>query len=578
MTEGEDFYEAKWNEAEFAHIIAGARTDKAPIIAYGRGLSEHYHNYYQMNALATRNLSTDYTILKDIYISMGWVWSEVSSGGQIHYIKASPPYVFCNREEFLARNTNSNYLEKNMDYSSEWQELMDGQVLTRSYVYVENSHLIPFISYSYGCTPTSGAMLNEYYKNNSPNVEGHYTKLVNNYFRRWDSISERTRYHVSDAHRDIAEQMMTDTDIWGMTLPWVVATGMGYYYISRGHGNWGDVYSWYWNYSWSNIEMFNDLKYEINQNTPALMNTWNHTICAIGYENASRMVALHDPNTHYVRYWHISDFWYLMKIHPRPRADGEFVNLISPDGGQDWSGNGTGETVKQNSVFEIRWEGDLTSNSLVDIYYSTHPDFPLINMQNIAFNQPNTGYYPWLVPSYLECESVRIMIIVKNAQSEYLGYDCSWGQFSVTTGGSVTQISNGMQYSVNGSPLYCRIDTPNNVPAWGVVGIRKNTSASSTMDIWNQRFSSRKTTSTQSDKLNWVVFDKNHAPDTQLGIRVAVQPEDIGHIIHFEGGDHHLSSGTYNLVLNTGVFVRDYDVQLQPGLYTFSLNHTSGFG
>ncbi|MDZ4120997.1 MAG: hypothetical protein U1C33_01155, partial [Candidatus Cloacimonadaceae bacterium] len=39
-----------------------------------------------------------------------------------------------------------------------------------------------------------------------------------------------------------------------------------------------------------------------------------------------------------------------------------------------------------------------------------------------------------------------------------------------------------------------------------------------------------------------------------------------------------LSSGTNNIVWNTGEIVRAYDVQLQPGINTFSLNHTSGFG
>jgi|GEM_PF-5422479 len=578
LSEGENFYDAKWNAEEFAHIIMGARTDKSPIIAYGKGLSGHYHNYYRMDELASRNLSEDYSVLREVFISMGGEWYVVSSGDEIRYIKASPPYVVCTREDFLERTKSPYYPDQTYDYSAEWDEFLNGQVLTRNYIFVENNHLIPFISYSYGCTPTSGAMLNEYYKNNSPNVDGHFTKLVQNYFRRWDVVSNSMRFHVSDAHRDIADQMDTETDIWGMTLPWVVATGMGEYYISRGHAYWGNVYSCYWDYLWSDSAMFNDLKHEINHNSPALMNTWNHTICAIGYENSSKIIALHDPSTNYIRYWHVSNFWYLMKIHPRPRSSGEYINLLSPNGGQGFSGNGTGETLRQNDVFEIRWEGDLSPNTLVDIFYGTNPEFPNNNMVAITLNHPNTGYFPWLVPANLQSESVRIMIMVKNTQGEFLGYDASWGELTVTTGGSVSIISPNDIYTFNSSPLFARIETPNNVPAWGVFAIRKNSAASSTIDVWNQNFTEMNTQSTLSEKLNWVLVDKNHAPDIQLGIRVGVESQDYGYSIKYEGGDHHLNSGTNNITWTSGEVIRAYDIQLQPGINTFSLNHTSGFG
>lgn len=576
--EGSNLYYAEWDEAEFANILMGARTDMPVVIAYSNGLSEHYFNYVKVDELTREGFAADYKLIKDVYVSLGWEWVVVASGADIRYVKASPPFMVCTREEFLERSTSKHYPQKHEDFSEEWQASMEGETMDRSYIFVQNSNLIPFISYSFGCSPTSGAILNEYYKNNSPNMNGHYTKLLSHYYKRYDAVSTSWRYHVSDAHDEIATYMDTDAEVFGLTWPWDVASGMGDYYEERDHEYWGDYYSWYWDYMWSNSYMYDDLKHEINRNFPALMNTYNHTICAIGYSNSSSHVALHDPNRAFIRYWSISDFWYLMKIHPRPQAEGASVNLLYPDGGQEFLANGQGEILQQNAVYDIRWESELIPDSYVDIYYGTDAAHPMQGMVPITTGYPNSGFCPWLVPGGLESETMRVMIQVKNASGQHLGYDASWGQFSVRPGGSVPQLVNTQVISVSDSLIYRRFDTPANMQTWVVVGLRGVNGTSSGMSLWDQGFTTQKVSSTVNDKLNWVVVDKHHAPETQMGLRISLDDPSQAVALEFEGGVQSMNTGSNSLSWTSGEVVRMYDIALEPGINTFSLNHSSGYG
>jgi len=577
VSEGPSLYDAAWNTAEFANMVLGARSDQPVIVGFSQGLSEEYFNYNLIDKLVKERFSSNYKILKEIFVGFGWRWSVVQANDEIRYVKALPPYEVCSKEEFLALTNNEYYFAKNIDYSEEWTSYMGGNTQGREYIYVQNHDLMPFLRWSYGCSPTSGAMIVTYYDYDSINREGDFSNTVNYYQQRYEPITEETCYHLPNTLYDIQDRMYTETVIWGMTLPFMMDEGMESFYHSRGHNYWGGCYSWHWDYFFSNSDMFYDFRSEINWDHPALLNTWNHTICAMGYSASSHSVALHDSNWSSLRYWNISNFYYLVKVHPRPK-DGASIDITQPDGGHGFTSNGgDAETLQQNQIYEIRWTGDLLPDTHVEIYYSTQMTSPWSNRVPITMNATNIGYYPWKVPSDLQSENVRIMMRVADSNNQVLGSDGSYGHFSVTTGGSIPALITYVAVTVPSDVTY--YTAPTNSSAWAAIGLWKDTNTEGELVLYDSNFNTRYCRSTSSQNTNWVVLDRNHSPDTSVGVRARLSDYTANNLIEVEGGTHELLPGVSGIMTwDAGDIVRIWDVPLNPGFYSISLQHMTGFG
>jgi len=574
--EGSTLYDAAWNQAEFVNLVLGARSDQPVIIGYSKGLSEEYSNYNLVDKLAQERFSQNYKLIKEIFIGFGWRWTKVQSDQGIRYVKALPPYQVCTAEEFATQCKNENYPTKNLDYSAEWDNYLNGNTLTRDYVYVPNYELMPYIRWSYGCSPTSGVTLAAYMDYDSINREGDFSTSINYYLQRYDSILEETCFHVPSALYSIQDYMWTDDDWWGATLPFMMDYGMKAFYESKGHAYWGCYNSWNWDYLMSNTDMFNDFRTEINWGCPTLMNTWNHTICAMGYSTSGQTVIVHDSNWASLRYWNISNFYYTIKVHPRPK-DGASVIISQPDGGHDMSGNGAAENLHQGEVYEIRWTGDYLPETHVEILYTTNMLHPLDGAVLITSNAPNIGYYPWKVPPNLESENVRILITIKDNANQQMGSDGSYGHFSVTTGGSIPVLVNDTAIPVPQQNYYAT--APTSSAAWTAAGLWKNDTNSAELSLYNDDFSTRYGISTEATNTNWVIVDRNHTPATNMGVGVRFDSYAATNRLELEGGASELGIGISEpLIWATDDIVKMWDVPLSPGFYSISINHSSGYG
>ncbi|MDD2331609.1 MAG: hypothetical protein PHI68_03030, partial [Candidatus Cloacimonetes bacterium] len=374
------------------------------------------------------------------------------------------------------------------------------------------------------------------------------------------------------------DAMDTDIVYYGMTLPTDVSPGMESYCNSLGHDYWGNYYSLHWDYLWSESEMFADLRYEVDAGNPCLMNTWNHTICAMGYSTTGGTVLLHDSNSSQMEFWNISNFWYLFKLHPRPRNDGISVLLQSPDGGHGFTENGNDfETLRQNGIYEITWDGDQPAGSTVELFYNTNPAQPLTEYVLIDDNAPNIGYYPWKVPTGLNSTSARIMVQVKDANEVYQGYDGSNGEFTITTGGSIPALTNGVGLHIPDTGSYYTT-FPSTPSTWVVAGMRQTGNSQTTLDLYDHYFSDRKASSISSAHTNWVLVDKNHVVGSSMGLGVRYEDYPENNFLQSEAAAQSLSFGTNSLSWSTSDVVKMYDLQLDPGNYTILLNHVSGHG
>jgi len=576
---GNNLWGVKWSGEEFANLVIGARTDRPVIIGYGNGLSYEYSHSETIRGLAEASMGKGYQVKSHRLNGLGSRWTEVSDGNRTLFIKAYPPALTLSKEEYLAYLKSDLYPEKPVqDYSEEWASFLSGGRQSREWVMISSVEKMPFIAYSYGCSATSGAMLAGYYDNKSSSPTQNYATFSGVHYKRYDAVSEALRYHVPSSLTEIAVFMDTDSVTYGMTWPNDMPSGMGSFFSSKGHTSWNCLNAWHWEYEWSNHQMMVDLWNEIEWNSPTLMNTYNHTVVGIGHVADTYTVILQDPNNYEHVFWHISDFWYLAKIHPRPKT-GCTVNIISPDGGGGWHDEGQGQTFQAGSVMDISWQTDNVPGSWVKIFYTSNPTYGQTSWTPITSVAPNTGYFGWIIPSGLSGSDFRLKIQVFDSQNYLVGVDGSHGSFTINSGGSITELLNDVAVVVPASQHYYRFNSSSS--AWAVAGMRKPASINNLgkLTLSNSSFTAQYANTQSYGNVCWVALDRNHLSGTQYGLKAELIPHTSQNKIEFEGGNQTLSMGQ-----NTGInwiaedVVKIWNVTLSAGTYSFVLNFPGAAG
>lgn len=573
---GNSLADAKWNQDEFACITMGARTDKPVIMGYADGLSYEYSYAPEIERLAKLKLTDKYQTQAQIFISFGSRWSKVSDGGKDYYIKAFPPSKILSSEEFLSSPEITEYIPKHNDYSTEWEAYINGRILNREVVYIPHADLMPSIRWSYGCSPTAGATVAAYWDNTSMYRDGDYSTLVGITYFRHDNVTNEDCYHVPDALPLIANFMDTDED--GSTMPWNVNDGMEDFFTYKGHSSWCYNNDWIVDYLGNEGAMYSDLMTEIDWGNPTIMNIWGHTVTGFGYNPNSPIVAIHNSNSPAIDNWHISEFFQLVQVHPRPR-EGCNITLLHPDGGHGWIENGNDfETYNSGSIMEINWISDDVPNTYVEIYYTPVSFYGNDEWWNIiTLTAPNTGSYGWSIPAELNGTDFRVLVQVLDQDGYILGVDGSYGSFTITPGGSVPNLVDDVSTVIPCSPQYYRFPTIS--AAWTVVGIRKAfdpqnaENSQSKLSLFDQNFTNQIISSASYSKVNWLAVDRTHAGYLQLGLKTELNPYTSENELELEGGFHSLSLGENSgLLWLAGDVVKMWDIPLSPGTYSFTLN------
>ncbi len=289
--------------------------------------------------------------------------------------------------------------------------------------------------------------------------------------------------------------------------------------------------------------------------------------------------AVHNTHDNTIDLVHESGIDAVMTLHPGG-GYGEGINLEFPRGDVNYNGNGSGEILGINSVYEISWDTDNEYRDYVDIWINTTGNGGWAQ-DMLVEGHPNNGYFDWRIPSgYPSTTQGRIGIALYDDYDEKRGADASFGNFIITPGGSIPILSEDTSYLNIREPQYYMFN--HSQISWAAVGVRSTNYG----DDWNIKLFD----SIQFDSLlagsylhpdipvDIVVIDGNHSPWEDNGIKIYCNEGIWEGRVEYEGGSDDLYIGTngpFTWIAHDDV-VEMWDLPLQPGNYSIILEPGGG--
>lgn len=571
--------EIGWGVNDYGNMVVGANQNMPVIIEYSQCLPAHYALGNKLIEAVEKEFPSGFQHEKTYFYGVASVWHCYTDGKEKKYINLQPKVHILNEDEFTKMTKTRKYFWTDDTFEDEWTSLYDNrEVLDRSRArYIPGKEDMPFTEWSFGCVPTSGAMVYAWWDN-------HYYlgKLVDFYYTRYDPITEETVHHVPSILPILANAMYTGSES-GNTDPWDVNDGMEVAGAHQGYtvdceGSWG---------LWPSSTFFDEIKDYIQNDTPGLASidpAWfeYHTCAAVGYTPAPRRVHLHDPNQpaeRTVSYSILEADWY---VYPES-APQNSVKIISPDGGEGWYNNeGGNELLRSGDFFEINWSSyTQVDSTFVKLYYNPKATRDSDDWILITGNTANDGAYDWQVPTVTtpwgpNTQYARIKIELFNANTgQMLAQDGSYGNFFIADGGGLNALNNAPS-TVETDPDYFSANAAES-DKWYTIGVTDNNDSSNywRMKLYNNTsFTNQIEESYQWDETNYIVIDNHYKAPANYGLKF--------NSIQWESGrtakaqmvtSTNLTLGSpLSLNWGQGQVVKIFNVSLVQGDYFFSLS------
>jgi hypothetical protein len=559
----------QWGGDDYGRILIGARDNMPVILEYSQSLSQEYALGYKFLDKAAEKLGKGLILLKTYYISHAEHWQCYSNGKEEIYINLFPPSKVINKSEFQNLISGKSGLLFQDNYSTEWDSFQKGKVIdNKADIYIDHHEMCPYLDWSYGCSPTAAAMVLEWWDNNSINSDWDFSALAGYYFQRTDAIEGETDYNVSNLHKLLALGMDTDTttgSTWNYNMEdgiqWATNTMLGYNINA----------DWYWC-----CDEWTAMKNEINADRPLVINIPGHSVCGVGYNTSSNTMITHytwDPPDHLV--WVNKDEAEdLVKVLPGGER-GKGMNLLFPLGDTNYNHNGSGETLLEGGVYEIKWSHEWSGSYHVRIYLSTTGNGGYEELV-ITDETNNDGSFEWVVPSGYVSTTCRLVLGLFDDLDNYMGADGTIGNFKIQPGGSIQSLTSETAVNTDQEPDYFQFNhTGSN---WCVVGVRPHTLG----DDWDiEMFTNNSFTeiaegsyTAAENNVDFVVMDRHHVTSQNRGIKVKCDGEPDYGRVEYEGGTETLVIGNNNNIIWPVQDVAEcWDVHLTPGNYRFTLHH-----
>jgi hypothetical protein len=207
----------------YAHVLVSARADRAPVLAWGEGLSEFYTRLEPSRASAAQLLGGEPGLTRIIADGLA-SWFEFSSGSRSVVIHSHLPTVSEDAAGFFAEHRQAHAqveadrlarlgrtaaerdAELRPQYEAAWQAALDGSPPTDAQFFVTDYGQAPYFDWSFGCTPTSAAMTIGWY-----DKARHYGRMVDWHYQRRDALENEEDYNVPNCQLELAVAMATDT-------------------------------------------------------------------------------------------------------------------------------------------------------------------------------------------------------------------------------------------------------------------------------------------------------------------------------------------------------------------------------
>ncbi len=360
-----------WGNDRYGTLVIGARYSVPPIFERGALLPRYYTFGRKAQRKAEEYLGEEATLTRVYYVAPDAKWYEFEgkSGKKVlvdPFLFRVYPVEYLSKIEVPKGDFSFEKLNRNR-----WRKIetaIEHGDLSALFAVRDSGYIpgVPFYLWSYGCSPTSSAMLMGYWDKSD------YGRLVDYYFDHWDVAAVETVYNVPNVQLELAIHMHTDT-ITGGTTPSMVAYGQNivannvnsYSFISTTSSQGYSGNNWNWSvivaeidanrpFHWIVMDYYYDGEYI------------DHSVAAVGYleDETGKYVKVHNTWDYYDWDWALAPnsgcINYVVKLIPGG-GNSNNITLDAPPGEVP---------VFAGLPIEVRWTitgGDI---SYVDVYYS----------------------------------------------------------------------------------------------------------------------------------------------------------------------------------------------------------------
>ena len=424
----EDAGKQLWGVDRFGYVIVSARTDNMPILEIGKGLPHYFMNFDEMKSRARVSLRGDSHLDEIIYIDHMYKFYKFVNGDK-------SVFVDDNMKKLVTEGNFNKMIERTgfkMGKEHEgWVKIMNNRgnlysvFGTRATGYIPN---VPFYLWSYGCSPTSSAMIFDYWDSRG------YAKLTDYHFDRWDGIEGEEDYNLSNVHQELAIAMNTDTtpgssSAGGTSISDIangqstVASNNGYNCTSTNGPQGNHTYGWQWDRLTNEIDNGYPCHFDVLQYWLDAFNDYiNHSTVAVGYDNdgTDSLVKVHNT-------WDYTEpYWALYTYHDGNYSYNYFTNFEPSGGDTTLTGNLSstldGAKFLAGKDAMISFDNMSSSANNVELYYS----FDNFQSETLISSSvdPFSAYY-WVTPTIGAdtTKSVRIRMEVYDASNNLFATD-----------------------------------------------------------------------------------------------------------------------------------------------------------
>jgi len=446
--------------SKYGHILVSARSDRVPIPCYGYGASDYYAVGKKALARAREILGSDAMLSRMYFIFPGTFFEFSDNDGKQIIISSLFDQVWQSRQLFvneirhhqqeLANRYGIDESEIARIHRNDWNKALKRDFTDYAEYFVPQVERAPFYEWSYGCTPTSAAMVLGYIDRTQ-----NYGRLVDWFWQRYDCVEGEMDWQIPNTQRECAIAMHTDT-LSGGTLVMYIAQGLqtvasnNGYTVSTISDQGGTHNDWAWNTITSEINSGHAFVWSVD---------WqHHSLACFGYRTPDKYVFIHNT------WWSPGDWWahsgngwsWVDSPHPSG-GDPHKLEITYPLGDTDYNSIGGGEVLQVSDTVDITWNNFGNPATKVDIDLSTDGGR---TWQPVAGNVPDNGTYAWFIPlSVQSCDSARLRLRQYQGSTLTSG-DGNRGCFHITREPMPPDFlapPNGMQ--IFEPPIVLRIDS-----------------------------------------------------------------------------------------------------------------------
>ncbi|MFO7676662.1 MAG: hypothetical protein R6X12_10150 [bacterium] len=394
----------------YAFVLASARFDRPPVLAHGYGVSEYYAVGHSASVRARRLLGPGAELTR-LYFDWPRVNLEFAAGGQRVILCSQSGRAWQSRAEYaaeLAARRAEAAAQYGLDeaaiasaHRQAWADCLERDFTDFTEVFVPEHRRAPFYDWSYGCTPTSGAMVCGYHDRTRE-----YGRLVRWFSARWEPVRELYTWQIPDAQRENAVAMRTDTSSGGTSIFWI-GPGLQQVFENNGYSaemvldQGGSHNDWAWNTITSEIDggyaMIWSALWEI------------HSLAAFGYRTPDKYVYVHNTWWQPAAWWYYSGPDWSHVASPHPSGSSPYsLQLTFPLGDTFYNSTGRGDVLQVGDTAHVTWNNGGNPATRVDIEISHNRGRSWVPL---ASGLPDNGSYAWYIaPETPAQDSVRLRL------------------------------------------------------------------------------------------------------------------------------------------------------------------------